>query len=112
MPPPAIDIDTLLTDQEENLKLEKNNATHLGILDLLGDPDNPLYAEPHRMAEHFNTMMIGAHSIGKLPSRGHCRDPKALTRVYEDKAWQACWKILRCLDVRVLDGDLIVPTCL
>ena len=32
--------------------------------------------------------------------------------MYEDEARQACQKILRCLDVRVLDGDLVVPTCL
>ena len=111
-PPPAIDIDALLTDEEENLKLEQINATHLGILDLLGNPGNPLYAEPHSMAEHFDAMMIGAHSVGKLPSQGHFRDPEVLTRVYEDEARQACQKILRCLDIRVLDGDLVVPTCL
>ena len=64
------------------------------------------------MAKHFDAMMIGARSIGKLPSRGCYRDPKALTLVYEDEAWQACQKILRCLDIRVLDGDLVVPTCL
>ena len=57
-------------------------------------------------------MMIGNHSVGQLPNWGHCRDPEALARVYEDEAWQACQKILRCLDVRVLDSDLIVPTCL
>ena len=68
MPPPAIDINALLTDEEENLKLEQINATHLGILDLLGDPGNPLYAEPHSMAKHFDAMMIGTHSVGKLPS--------------------------------------------
>ena len=79
--PPAIDIDALLTDEEENLKLEQINATHLGIFDLLGDLGNPLYAEPHSMAEHFDTMMIGAHSIGELPSQGRCRDPEALARV-------------------------------
>ena len=109
---PAIDVDALLTDEEENLKLEQINATHLSILDLLGDPGNPLYAEPHSMAEHFNAMMIGACSIGKLPSRGHCRDPETLAHMYEDEAQQACQKILMYLDVRVLDGDLIVPTCL
>ena len=112
MLPPAIDINALLTDKEENLKLEQINATHPSILDLLGDPGNPLYAEPHSMAEHFDAMMIGACSIGELPSRGHCRDPKALAHMYKDKARQACQKILRCLDMRVLDGDLIVPTCL
>ena len=57
-------------------------------------------------------MMIGACSVGQLPNRGCCRDPEALARVYEDEAQQACQKILCCLDVRVLDGDLIVPTCL
>ena len=57
-------------------------------------------------------MMIGTHSIGQLPNRGHCKDSEALACVYEDEAWQACQKILRCLDVRVLDGDLIVLTCL
>ena len=111
-PLPAIDITTLLTHEEENLKLEQINATHPGILDLLGDPGNPLYAEPHSMAEHFDAMMIGTHSVGELPSRGCCRDPEALAHVYEDKARQACQKILRCLDMRVLDGDLVVPTWL
>ena len=52
-PSPAIDIDALLTDKEENLKLEQISATHSVILDLLGDPGNPLYAEPHSMAKHF-----------------------------------------------------------
>ena len=112
MLPAAIDSNALLTDEEENLKLEQINATHLGILDLLGDLGNPLYAEPHSMAEHFDAMMIGTRSVGKLPSQWHCRDPEALTHVYEDEAQQAFQKILRCLDVRVLDGDLIVLTCL
>ena len=109
---PAIDIDALLTDKEENLKLEQISATHPGILDLLGNPGNPLYAEPQSMAKHFDAMMLGTRSEGQLPNRGHCKDSEALTHVYEDEAWQACQKILRCLDVRVLDGDLIVLTCL
>ena len=79
MPSPAIDINTLLTDEEENLKLEQISTTHPSILDLLGHPGNLLYTEPHSMAEHFDAMMIGAHSIGEL---------------YEDEARQACQKIL------------------
>ena len=59
MPLPAIDVTALLLDEEENLKLEQINATHVGILDQLGDPGNPLYTEPHSMAEHFDAMMIG-----------------------------------------------------
>ena len=70
---PAIDINTLLTDEEENLKLEQISATHPGILDLLGDSGNPLYAEPHSMVEHFDTMMLGARAIGQLPNQGVVR---------------------------------------
>ena len=32
--------------------------------------------------------------------------------MYDDEAQQVCQKILRCLDMRVMDGDLIMPTCL
>ena len=111
-PSPTINIDALFTDEEENLKLEQISATHPGILDPLGDSGNPLYTEPHSMAEHFDTMMLGTRAIGQLPNWGHCKDPEALAHVYEDEARQVCQKILCCLDVRVLDGDLVVPTCL
>ena len=84
-PWPTIDIDALLTDKEENLKLEQISASHPGILDLLGDPGNPLYAEPHSMAKHFDALMLGTHSVGQLPSQGHCRDAEALTRVHQDE---------------------------
>ena len=112
LPSPAIDIDALLTNEEENLKLEQISTSHPGILDLLGDPGNLLYTESHSMAKHFDAMMLGTCAIGQFPNRGHCKDSEALVRVYEDEAWQACQKILCCLDARVLDGDLIVPTCL
>ena len=112
MPLPAIDLATLLTDEEENLKPEQMNVLHVSVMDLLGDPGNPLYTEPHSMAEHFDAMTAGTHAIGKLPSRTCCRDDDATTHVYEDKAKQVCQKILRYLDMRVMDGDLVVLTCL
>ena len=103
MPLPAIDITALLTDEGENIKLEQVNITHTSIMDLLDDPGNPLYAEPHSMAEHFDAMMVGTCSIGELPSRGCCRDSDTAICMYKDKAQQVCQKILRCLDMRVLD---------
>ena len=81
-------------------------------MDLLGDPGNPLYAEPHSMAEHYKAMLVGTHALGNLPEHTHCRDSSAMARVHENKAQQVCQKILRCLDMRVMDGNLIVPTCL
>ena len=109
---PAIDLATLLTDKEENLKPEQMNVSHISVMDLLGDPGNPLYTEPHSMAEHFDTMTAGAHGIGELPGQTHCRDDDTTACIYKDKAKQVCQKILRYLDMRVMDGDLVVLTCL
>ena len=109
---PAIDLATLLTDKEENLKPEQMNVSHVSVMELLGDPGNPLYAEPHSMAEHFDAMTAGTHAIGELPGRTCCRDNDATAHVYEDEAKQVRQKILRYLDMRVMDGDLVVPTCL
>ena len=64
---PAIDLAALLEDEEENLKLEQINMMYISVMELLGDPGNPLYAEPHSMAEHFDAMLSGAHAIGNLP---------------------------------------------
>ena len=112
MPLPAIDLPALLTDEEENLKPEQMNVSHVSVMDLLGDPGNPLYAEPLSMAEHFDAMTAGAHAIGELPSQTRCRDDDATTRVYEDEVKQVRQKILRYLDMRGMDGDLVVLTCL
>ena len=108
----SVDLATLLTDKEENLKPEQMNMSHISVMDLLGHPGNPLYAEAHSMAEHFDAMTAGACTIGKLPGRTCCRDNDTTARVYEDEAKQVRQKILRYLDMRVMDGDLIVPTCL
>ena len=111
-PMPSVDIAALLDDEEENLRLWQINVTHVSIMDLLGDPGNPLYAEPHSMAKHYDAMLVGARALGDLPEHTRCRDSSAMARVHEDDAQQVCQKILRCLDMRVIDGDLIVPTCL
>ena len=109
---PPVDLAALLDDDEENLKLRQINVTHASIMDLLGDPGNPLYAEPHSMAEHYDAMLAGARALGDLPERTCCRDSGTTAQVHEDEAQQVCQKILRCLDMRVMDGDLVVPMCL
>ena len=109
---PSMDMAALLDNEEENLKLWQINVMHVSIMDLLGDPDNPLYTESHSMAEHYDAMLVGACALGDLPECTRCRDSSATARVHEDEAQQVCQKILRCLDMRVMDGDLIVPTCL
>ena len=111
-PMSPMDLTALLDDKEENLKLRQINVMHASIMDLLGDPGNPLYAEPHSMAEHYDAMLAGTRALGDLPKRTCCRDSGATARVHEDKAQQVCQKILRCLDMRVMDVNLVVPMCL
>ena len=111
-PLPAIDLATLLTEEEENLKVEQMNVLHASVMDLLGDPGNPLYAEPLSMAEHFDAITAGACAIGELPGRTCCRNENMTARVYEDEAKQVLQKILRYLDMRKMDRDLVVPTWL
>ena len=67
VPMPPMDLTTLLDNEEENLKLRQINVTHASIMDLLGDPGNPLYAEPHSMAEHYDAMLAGTRALGDLP---------------------------------------------
>ena len=47
---------------------------HASVMDLLGDPGNPLYAELHSMAEHYDAMLVGTCALGNLPEFARCRD--------------------------------------
>ena len=92
MPLPSIDVDALCRDSKENLKLEQIWGTHLGAMDLLGNPGNPLYAEPLSMAEFFDIMIVGTHHIGDLPKQNHCKDADMTIHVYEDERCQVSRK--------------------
>ena len=89
-----MDLAALLDDEEENLKLRQINVMHASIMDLLGDSGNPLYAELHSMADHYDAMLAGTHALGNLPERTCCRDSGLIARVHKDKAQQVCQKIL------------------
>ena len=112
MPLPPINVATLLKDPKENLKLEQIRGTHPGAMDLLGDPGSPLYTKPLSMTEFFDAMIIGFHHISYKPKQGWCKDLQTAFWVYVDEVQQVLQKILGCLDMRVLDRDLIIPMCL
>ena len=57
-------------------------------------------------------MTAGACAIGNLPGRTRCGDNDATAGVYEDEVKQVRQKFVRYLDMRVMDRDLVVPTCL
>ena len=64
------------------------------------------------MAEHFDAILTGTCALGDLPGWTRCQDSDVTAGIYDDEAKQVCQKILRCLNLRVMDGDLVVPTCL
>ena len=68
-----MDLAALLDNEEENLKLLQINVMHASIMDLLGDPGNPLYAELHSMADHYDAMLAGTGVLGDLSQLTRCR---------------------------------------
>ena len=64
-PMSSMDIAALLDEEQENLRLRQINVMHVSIMDLLGDPGNPLYAEPHSMAEHYDAMLVGTRALSE-----------------------------------------------
>ena len=64
------------------------NMMHASVMELLGNPGNPLYAEPHSMAEHFDALLAGTRAIGELPGCTCCRGSDVTVRVYEDETTQ------------------------
>ena len=67
-PMPSVYIAALLDDEEENLRLRQINIMHVSIMDLLGDPGNPLYAEPHSMAEHYDACLLVPMLLATCPN--------------------------------------------
>ena len=81
MPLPAINIEALLMDKEENLRLEQIKGTHPGIMDLLGDLGSPLYAKPLSMMEFFDGMIVRVCHVGDLRVlQGYADDHAGLQR--------------------------------
>ena len=79
---------------------------------------NSLYRHPDftlTIDKALRNIIVSAYShyIYSWPMNGACVGPSTiLMRSMLQFAMHYCQKILRCLDMRVMDGDLIVPTCL
>ena len=105
-------VNTPAADWCGHLKLEQIKGTQSGIMDLLGNVGSCLYAKPLSMTKFFDTMIVSACHIGDMPKWGCCKDLQAATWVYEEEKCQVIQKILSCLHMRVMDGNLVMPLCL
>ena len=65
---PRLTVESLIKDPEENERSAKMDLVFHGAMQLLGDPDRVLYAEPVSMAQHYDLMVAGSRHIGYYPT--------------------------------------------
>ena len=81
-------------------------------MQLLGDPDRILYAEPVSMAQHYNLMVAGSRHIGYLPDRPSRKTAEGLAELYLQERGELLNKIDSYLGNCKMECGIIVPTCL
>ena len=66
---PRLSVDVLMKDNEEEIRRMDMFRMFKTGMDIMGDANSALYAEPSSMAQVYNMMYTGAHDIGLLPPR-------------------------------------------
>ena len=87
-------------------------AIFQGAMQLLGDPDHVLYAEPVSMVQHYDLMVAGSRHIGYLPDRPSRKTLEGVTELYLQERGELLKKIDGYLENRKIECDIVVPTCL
>ena len=87
-------------------------AIFKGAMQLLGDPDRVLYAEPVSMAQHYDLMVAGSCHIGYLPDRPSRKTPEGVAELYLQERGELLKKIDGYLENCKIECDIVVPTCL
>ena len=76
-------------------------------MDMMGDADSALYAEPTSMAQVYDLMHTGTRNIGLLPPGSR----KSKEQYWQERMEVLC-KILSYKDCHKVDCGIIMPTCL
>ena len=66
---PHLRVDTLMKDNEEEIQRMDMFRMFKTGMDIMGNADSALYAEPSSMAQVYNMMYARARDIGLLPLR-------------------------------------------
>ena len=107
---PRLSVDALMKDNEEEIQRMDMFRMFKTGMDIMGDANSALYAEPSSMAQVFDMMYARAHDIGLLPPR--LRKTKETGEVYRQERMELLRKILSYKDCRRVDCSIVVPTCL
>ena len=108
---PRLSIDALMKDNEEEIRRMDMFRMFKRGMDIMGDADSALYAEPSSMAQVYNMMNARACDVGLLPLRSR-KTKKEMSQVYWQERMELLRKILSYKDCRKVDCGIVVPTCL
>ena len=108
---PHLTVDTLMKDDEEEIRRMDMFRMFKTGMDIMGDADSALYAEPSSMVQVYDMMYAGAHDIGLLPLRSR-KTKRETGEVYRQERMELLRKILSYKDCRKVDCGIVVPTCL
>ena len=109
---PRLTVESLIQDPEENERSAKMDLVFHGAMQLLGDPDRVLYAEPVSMAQHYDLMVAGSRHIGHLPDRPSRKTAEGVAALYDKERGELLNKIDGFLQNRKMECGIVVPTCL
>ena len=109
---PRLSVDTLVRSPEENEHSAQMENVYEGAMQLLGEPDSVLYAEPLSMAQHYDLMVAGSRHIGYLPERSSRKTPEDVAALFLRERGELLTRIRSYVDNRTMECNIVVPTCL
>ena len=109
---PQLTVEALVKDPEENERSAKMDLVFKGAMQLLGDADRVLYAEPVSMAQYYDLMVAGSCHIGYLPDCPSRKTAEGVAELYLKERGELLNKIDGYLQNRKMECGIVVPTCL
>ena len=83
-----------------------------GAMQLLGDADCVLYAEPVSMGQYYDLMVAGSRHIGYLPDRPSHKTAESVAKLFLKERGELLNEIDGFLQNRIIECGIVVPTCL
>ena len=109
---PRLSVDALVRSPEENERSAQMENVYEGAMQLLGEPDGVLYAEPLSMAQHYDLMVAGSRHIGYLPERSSRKTAEDVAALFLRERGELLTRIRSYVDNRTIECNIVVPTCL
>ena len=81
-------------------------------MQLLGEPDGVLYAEPLSMAQHYDLMVAGSRHIGYLPERSARKTAEDVAALFLRERGELLARIRSYVNNRTIECNIVMPTCL